>query len=111
MAKALALLLPSLEEQFGNVIPEAQSMGLPVILSNNAGARDKLVRTAQNGFVIEPDNPHGLAWYMSELSDRPELWRDMRAGAFAQAPLGDVEQFSAGIARLVTWSDSKGTVE
>jgi glycosyltransferase involved in cell wall biosynthesis len=108
LINALALLLPSVEEQFGNVVPEAQAMGLPVILSDNAGARDKLVRTAQSGFVIEPDNPQGLAWYMAQLSDRPELWQRMRVGAFAQASLGDVARFADGIARLVAWGEGKG---
>jgi glycosyltransferase involved in cell wall biosynthesis len=107
MASALALLLPSAEEQFGNVVPEAQAMGLPVILSDNAGARDRLVRTAQSGFVIEPDNPQGLAWYMAELSDRPELWQKMRMGALSQAPLGDVARFSDGVAHLVAWGEGR----
>ena len=42
---SLALLLPSIEEQFGNVVPEAQGTGLPVILSDNCGSRDVLVRS------------------------------------------------------------------
>jgi len=33
LASTLALLLPSIEEQFGHVVIEAQAMGLPVILS------------------------------------------------------------------------------
>lgn len=106
MARALALLLPSTEEQFGNVVPEAQAFGLPVIVSDTAGARDRLVRAAQNGFVVEPDNPNGLAWFMAQLSDQPALWQQLREGAFATAPLGDSARFAEGISQLI--GDTKG---
>lgn len=101
MAQSLALLLPSIEEQFGNVVPEAQALGLPVVLSDNAGARDKLVRTAKNGFVIEPDNPEGLAWYMTALASDETLWRRLRSGAFETAPIGDTEMFARGVSALI----------
>ncbi|MFY0634052.1 MAG: glycosyltransferase [Vannielia sp.] len=101
MAQALALLLPSLEEQFGNVVPEAQALGLPVVISDNAGARDKLVRTAVNGFLIEADNPKGLAFIMYLLETDETLWQRCRAGAFEAAPQGDVAAFAQGIAALV----------
>jgi glycosyltransferase involved in cell wall biosynthesis len=74
---SLALVLPSIEEQFGNVIPEAQAMGLPVILSDNCGGRDLLVRSGVNGFVVESDNPEGLAYFMQLLSEDEGLWRRM----------------------------------
>jgi glycosyltransferase involved in cell wall biosynthesis len=45
LGSMLALLLPSTEEQFGNVIIEAMVMGVPVILSFNCDARDLLVLT------------------------------------------------------------------
>jgi glycosyltransferase involved in cell wall biosynthesis len=70
-------VLPSIEEQFGNVIPEAQAMGLPVILSDNCGGRDLLVRSGVNGFVVESDNPEGLAYFMQLLSEDEGLWRRM----------------------------------
>ena len=59
LAQSLALILPSIEEQFGNVIIEAQAMGVPTIISHNCGALETLVRSGVNGFVVEPDNPTG----------------------------------------------------
>ncbi|PRX09054.1 UNVERIFIED_ORG: glycosyl transferase family 1 [Martelella mediterranea] len=99
-SRALALLLPSLEEQFGNVVPEAMSMGLPVILSDNAGARDLLVRSAVNGFVVEPDNPEGLAFFMCALAQDQVLWNRMAQASCAAALGGDVTEFARAIQNL-----------
>ncbi|MBK5940035.1 glycosyltransferase family 4 protein [Halochromatium roseum] len=97
LGKTLALLLPSVEEQFGIVVIEAQAMGLPVILSDNCGARDLLVRSGVNGFVVEPDNPCGMAYFMRLLSEDDGLWRRMCKEAIASAPQGDVCQFVDGV--------------
>jgi len=97
LGQTLALLLPSVEEQFGNVVIEAQAMGLPVILSDNCGARDLLVRNGVNGFVIEPDNPRGMAYFMTLLSEDESLWRRMCNEATVSAPLGDVQRFVEGV--------------
>lgn len=96
----LALLLPSVEEQFGNVVIEAQAMGLPVILSDNCGARDLLVRTGVNGFVIEPDNPAGMAWCMRQLSDDEANWVSMTTEAARSAEGGDVARFAEAVKEL-----------
>lgn len=100
LASTLVLLLPSSEEQFGQVVIEAQAMGLPVILSDNCGARDLLVRSGANGFVIEPDNPAGMAWFMGQLASDEGLWRRMALAAQEFAPKGDVAEFVAGVRRL-----------
>jgi glycosyltransferase involved in cell wall biosynthesis len=100
LATTLALLLPSTEEQFGNVVIEAQAMGLPVILSDAAGARDTLVRSARNGFVVEPDNPDGLAWFMARLAGDEALWRGMSLAATETAELGDSARFADAVAAL-----------
>ncbi len=93
----LALILPSIEEQFGNVVPEAQAMGLPIIISDNCGARDLLVRSGVNGFIIEPDNPQGVAFFMKVLSENQSLWRQMCDEANKRAPMGDVAAFATGV--------------
>ncbi len=100
LGRTLALLLPSIEEQFGNVVIEAQAMGLPVILSYNCGARDLLVRNGVNGFVIEPDNPEGLAYFMALLSEDQTLWTRMCQRAGETAPKGDVAEFARAVRML-----------
>jgi len=100
-ARSLALLLPSIEEQFGNVIPEAQAMGLPVIVSENCGGRDMLVRSGVNGFVIEPDNPRGLAFFMGLLSEGEALWRKMCHNSQSFVEHGDSARFAEAVEALI----------
>lgn len=101
MGRSLALLLPSVEEQFGNVVIEAQAVGLPVVVSDNVGARDIMVRSGVNGFVVEADNAEGLAYFMTELSEREELWQRMATNASSFAQNGDVARFVEGIQELI----------
>ncbi|HEY2470446.1 MAG TPA: glycosyltransferase [Terracidiphilus sp.] len=96
----LALLLPSIEEQFGNVVPEAQAMGLPIILSDNCGSRDVLVRSGVNGFVIEPDNPNGLAFFMKLLSEDESLWRSMCFASQQFVQRADTDRFAEAVEAL-----------
>jgi L-malate glycosyltransferase len=99
---SVALLLPSIEEQFGNVIPEAQAMGLPIILSDNCGGRDVLVRCGVNGFVIEPDNPQGLAYFMGLLSEDEDLWQRMCTSSQLFAQKADSPRFAEAVEVLIS---------
>jgi len=101
LGQSYALILPSIEEQFGNVVIEAQAMGLPVLLSDRCGARDHLVRTAINGFVFEPDNPLGLAFFMTTLDRDRDLWARLCRESLLSAPKGDVAAFAEAVACLI----------
>jgi glycosyltransferase involved in cell wall biosynthesis len=54
------LVLPSLEEGFGLVVPQALSCGLPVIASDRVGAKD-LLRHRENGSIFPARNAAALA--------------------------------------------------
>jgi L-malate glycosyltransferase len=100
-SRSLALLLPSIEEQFGNVVPEAMGMGVPVILSDNCGARDLLIRSGVNGFVIEPDNPEGMCYFMRLIAEDEDLWRRLAKSAKVFAELSDSPRFAEAVAALI----------
>ena len=100
-AKSLALLLPSIEEQFGNVVPEAQAMGLPVIVSDNCGGGDLLVRTGVNGFVAKPDNPEGWAFLMTLLSEDESLWQRMCINSQLFVESADSPRFAEAVEALI----------
>ncbi|MEQ1900559.1 MAG: glycosyltransferase family 4 protein [Devosia sp.] len=100
LSNSLALLLPSIEEQFGLVVIEAMALGLPVVVSDNVGARDELVRSQVNGFVVEPDNVEGLARAMVALSGDEGRWAGMCRNSTELVSAGDVARFAEGVARL-----------
>jgi len=100
MASALALMLVSGEEQWGLVVNEALSLGLPVIVSTAVGARDALVRNLINGFVVEPNSPEGVAAAMAMLASDEGLWSRMSAASRARAPLGDCERLADAVELL-----------
>lgn len=93
IGRSLALLLPSLEEQYGIAVIEAQALGLPVIVGENVGARDLQVRAGVDGFVVEPDNAEGLAYFMGLLAGDEALWRRMSMATRARWPTADVARF------------------
>jgi L-malate glycosyltransferase len=101
LAAALALILPSREEQWGLVINEALALGVPILCGDNVGARDSLVRVGVNGYVFEADNDEGLGHLMSSLCSDESEWNRLSAGSNALAPSGDVERFCEGVARAI----------
>lgn len=102
LADALALILPSIEEQFGNVIIEAHAMGVPAIISFNCGARETLVRSGVNGFLVEPDNAEGIAFFMRWLHEDESLWQNLAKGCERLLPRCDTPAFVEGVKELLS---------
>ncbi len=102
LSGSLALILPSSEEQFGNVVIEAQALDLPVLISDRCGAREMLVQDWVNGFSFPHDSAESLAGYMALLDGDEALCARLATGARASAPRGDVAAFAAAVATLVT---------
>jgi glycosyltransferase involved in cell wall biosynthesis len=55
-----ALVLPSFQEVYGNVVIEAMACGRPCIVTSEVGASE-LIANGKTGFVVPPDNPEELA--------------------------------------------------
>lgn len=101
LGSTLALILPSTEEQHGLVVNEALAMGVPVLLTDNCGARDLLVRSGVNGYVFEADNAAGLAHFMS-LLDRDEAeWTRVSLGTRRFLPAADTALFVRAVERAL----------
>lgn len=101
LAKGLALVLPSVEEQWGLVVNEALAFGLPVIVSPAVGSGDLLVRNLINGYVIELNAPQGLAAAMLAMGRDEAAWRQMVAASHARAWLGDTERLADAVEALI----------
>lgn len=101
LAESAALVLLSSEEQFGFVVVEALAMGLPVIVSLNVGSRDEFVRSGINGYLVEHDNPEGLAVALEAVSSSEANWLAMSNAARTSADKGDVKHFVEAVGRLI----------
>jgi L-malate glycosyltransferase len=108
LASSLALILPSKEEPFGLVVNEAIALGVPVLVAENCGARDLLVRSGVDGYVIEPDNTEGLALFMERLAGDEAEWRRLseNTGLFRSA--ADTAAFVAGVEELLKRLEPRG---
>ncbi len=101
LARSLVLVLPSRTEQWGLVVNEAIALNIPVLCTDNVGARDQLVRSGVNGFIFEPGNDEGLARLMGLLADDEAMWREFSVACRRFAGDADVGSFIEGVRRLV----------
>lgn len=73
-------VLASVADGFGMVVAQAMACGLPVIVTENVGAKD-LVMDGVNGFIVPVGAPEIIAERLRQLHDDPELCRAMGAAA------------------------------
>ncbi len=69
--KASVFVLPSLHDSYGIVVPEAMAAGLPIIISDHAGAHE-IVQNGKNGFIFPSGNSRKLAEHLEFLYRYPE---------------------------------------
>jgi glycosyltransferase involved in cell wall biosynthesis len=75
------VVLPSVREQFGQVLVEGMACGLPAIAVDAHGPGE-IVTDGETGWLVEPDDLEGLAAALVEAVNRPEERR--RRGAQAR---------------------------
>lgn len=78
LAGAMCLVLPTRADTSPNVVKEARVIGLPVITTLHGGQAG-YIRDGENGLIVAPLEPVGLARALSRLMDDPELARRMGA--------------------------------
>lgn len=71
------LVLPSLEDSFGLVVPEALACGTPVLVTERTGARD-LVREGENGWIVSAGDAARLADRLVWIASHLDQVRGMR---------------------------------
>ncbi len=75
------LVLPSISDGFGLVVIQAMSCCLPVIVSDNTGAKD-LIKEGHNGFIVETRNVNELSEKIEYLYKNPKKIKEMGNNAF-----------------------------
>lgn len=78
------LVLPSVKEQFGQVIVEAMACGVPPIAVDAYGPAD-IIEHGETGWLVEPDDVYTLANALVEAVNRPGERRRRGAKAAAEA--------------------------
>lgn len=101
IARSLALLLFSTEEQWGLVVNEAVALGVPVITSFAVGSCDAMVRNWRNGFIVESAGVEGMARAMELVARGEDQWKRMSGESHARAWLGDCERLADAVEELV----------
>jgi glycosyltransferase involved in cell wall biosynthesis len=101
LSESLCLILLSTEEQFGHVIIEAISLGIPCIVSTQVGSREEYIISSQTGFIVEENNPEGLSYFMEKLSSNEKLWSEMSEKCTIKSKKGDVSEFRGTIESIL----------
>jgi glycosyltransferase involved in cell wall biosynthesis len=92
------VVLPSVREQFGQVLVEGMACGLPAIAVDAHGPAD-IVDHGETGWLVEPDDVYTLANALVEAVNRPQERR--RRGANAAADVAERYAWSS-LAQEVT---------
>jgi glycosyltransferase involved in cell wall biosynthesis len=87
------MLVPSIEEAFGQTASEAMACGTPVVAFNIGGLKD-IVDHQQNGYLARPfdtnDLAYGIAWILSDTANHQNLCRTSRAKAAREFNLSSI---------------------
>jgi alpha-maltose-1-phosphate synthase len=75
-SSASVLVLPSVEDGFGLVIPQAMACGVPVIATRNTGGPEIIIHK-QNGLLVEARDAPQLRDAILELYENPVLLKEM----------------------------------
>jgi glycosyltransferase involved in cell wall biosynthesis len=68
MSRSHVLVLPSVEEGFGNVLPEAMACGAPVISTMSTGACD-LFTDGHEGFIVPSRDAEAIRMRLQQMAD------------------------------------------
>ena len=66
-------VLPTHHDEWGLVINEALSCGLPVITTNRCGAGLETITPGENGFLVEHTDIEALKTTLDSLLENPDL--------------------------------------
>ncbi len=108
MQSCHVLVLPSVFEGFGLVIPEAMATGMPVIASTHS-IGPEMIREGVDGYVLEPDDVEGLAAKLDHLATHRQEAAEMGRQAAHRAQDFSWEKHAARVAQLIDeiWNENR----
>jgi glycosyltransferase involved in cell wall biosynthesis len=103
-SKCEAFILPSKREEWGLVINEAQACAAPVIVSAQVGCSLDLVRSGENGYVIDPDDVPALSEILGNFASDPLLKGRLGRQGLIESRNWTVDRFSASALEAATFA-------
>lgn len=100
MHRCHVLVLPSVFEGFGLVIPEAMATGMPVVASTHS-IGPEIIRDGEDGFVLEPDDVDGLAARLDWLASHRRQACEMGERAAVQAQSLSWQRHQERVAEII----------
>jgi glycosyltransferase involved in cell wall biosynthesis len=97
---AIGLVFPSTTDQFGIVVTEALSAGIPAIVSANCGAAE-LIAPWANGVVVSPNSIEDISRAFSFIDCNESEWLELSREAEQSSQAGDVSIFLEALRRLL----------
>ena len=99
-AAADLLVLPSIQEAFGNVALEALASGLPVVASDGVGALDQASDDLRQGMLSDVEDPEELKSKILSLLDR-DRWPELSRSARRTAERYSWDNYFSGLERIM----------
>ena len=90
------LVAPAIDEPLARVGVDAQSIGLPVIVSSDGGLRE-VVGDGVSGLVVDPEDFEGWVAGVSRILNRPDVMQTLSQGGLAAAARLTVKQHADAI--------------
>ena len=78
------MVLPTIEDGFGNVIVEAMACGIPVIATTNCGASD-VILDGVDGFIVPIRDTFAIQQKILFLYENPLICQEMGRAAMEKA--------------------------
>ena len=103
--QASAFILPSYFDNWGLVVNEAISSGLPCIVSQNCGCAVDLIKNNESGFVFNPNKNDELQKYMKKVENLTKE-EQFKLVSLARTNLKnyDLNNFSKGLKKAIVFS-------
>ncbi len=102
---ASGFILPSYFDNWGLVVNEAISSGLPCIVSQNCGCAVDLIKNNETGFVFNPNNNYELQKYMKKVENQTKD-EQIKMISLARTNLKnyDLDIFSKNLKKAIVFS-------
>lgn len=93
-------VMPSLQDGWGAVVPQAMASGLACVVTTNCGSRE-LIRHGVNGMLIPPASSHAIRNVLAELAGNTAKVNTLGQNAASQSPQLSWKHYQAAVSSWI----------